>query len=333
MAALAESLAAKVIALAIIVIMISSVAIPTILSAQEESTSETFSNKDVLDVSLSGSYYTKNVTATIDTTEAATLADAIITVNGSVVDLPDAWATTVFWSGDNVNCRINGSDATSTASDILISGITTDNTPYFNFGMKMGGVNTIVFDSSAKTITVSGLAQSDSSEVSLVFASERIFTIENKGKCGYASSANVIKQAFISEDQMDGADTYGQLYQRNTSLTLGESTVSVLLVSDGIETQVYTTTDYSGDPLSATISYAGGSLVDGTTDVYKGVTATFTVTDGTNTATLDAYRSFIPIEISGHVTSNEMSGLIGIIPILLIICAVMFAVRMMGSKN
>lgn len=70
----------------------------------------------------------------------------------------------------------------------------------------------------------------------------------------------------------------------------------------------------------------GASKVDGTTDIYKVTSCNLTVTDGENSETFTPYRCLYLYEVNGHQSSGAMYDIYGLIPLIVAVGLLMFAI-------
>lgn len=131
---------------------------------------------------------------------------------------------------------------------------------------------------------------------------------------GYRSSsvdASNFKMTDINDYVLSGSYTTGEL---DTGYWF----------KDGVFSTSVTT--YSGS--TSTTS----ALIDGTRDIYN-VSATVTITDGSNSETFAPYRALVPYEVHGHETNGIMASLFNVLPLVTIAGLVMAGTYVFISRK
>lgn len=317
-----------IVGLVVIILMVTGAVIPAVENSETIVTEATFSNEDVLTTGEFGSYSTTSVNLVFDLSAdtATTIGDAVVTYNGENVNMRSGFNRHMVVVTNSLYIDIDGAGYSNKI--FYVTGI--DSTDTFNkaTGISFGNyVYTISYDASAKTVSLSSTADGFTT---LVFENQDLFwSIAPKNQYSYSNSAANMASVYVGQKDIENK-TVGILAS-NATLTIDDSSYYFECVYD--KSGVHVITDYTGE---YTVTYSWGNnltLVDGSTDVYKGAAFTFTLSvDGSDT-TLTPLRTFLKYEVEGHEVTNSEAALFAIIPLLLIIVAVLYAVRLMGASR
>lgn len=298
MAELAQSIASKVIALAIIVIVISSVVIPVVVDAQDDLYSDINNT--------TSKYFVKE----------ATIEEIVITASATAYTV-NGYEFTV----DNTKrILISGNYAIEAYSN------------YASFGVK-SYESASFYRAVSMTISADGtFTATDTSN------NTRTGTIE--GPILYFAENGTYGE-FESDFSFNADST---LYTRIGVTNFAGMTFEALLSGhyddlNGLAIDTYTNPWSAVDSEKLTYALDPNAYEKVNDYEYRmtiPTTMDVTYTDGGVDTTKQATVSFFyaPIEYTSLTSNDGMAyTLIGIIPMLLIICAVLFAVRMIGSRN
>lgn len=176
-------------------------------------------------------------------------------------------------------------------------------------------MTTITYNATAHTLTYS-------SGEDYTFTVPATFVLVWDKDGGYGELLNDSSYAGVVFSKSDFDKKTEGVYDWAGSITLGGTTVNALLAAS--KQGVTMSTDQEVD-WTVTITYPGMALVDGTTDLYSGATPTFVVSDGENSTSLVSQKGYMAFDADGHKTGGPNSALIGVIPLVAIICLVVFA--------
>lgn len=308
--ALAESITAKVVALAVIVLVICTAAIPTISDAQDQiksTTNNTNTSYRVIDASMSDVY-------------SYEVIDDKLYCNGEEIvgfNLPSAGRMYgVFASDRNLGQLMS-------TGQINLDAV-----------LPNAGAPTSVLQGTGKVIYNAGTLQVykadteiTSDVVDYTWAIVPYFTEDSSYGRVVVSSGT---EKYISNDSemyiiLPASAVNSSWTSGGTAkiIASGNGTVKSIIVTYNDSGTIATSTDITG------ISISGLTKVD---DLhYSFVNLTVTTPAGTTTVNTDVY---IPLEYE-YISNDDdsMRSLFGIIPILLVMIPVMFAVRMIGARN
>lgn len=207
---------------------------------------------------------------------------------------------------------------TSQATAIYINDYRTSSTAIsINYNMSIN------YDASEKTLTV--IKTSDESTVTTITA-ETVMTIKNGGSYVYLPTSGIGSSYYTTDLIKTGS--YGYL---DTSITYGDYTLEVVSNKNGIS--VFGLPE--GTEYTASLDVVGGSVVDGTTDIYSGGVPTFTIKIGDDTITDNSYRfgQVVLKDVAGHADSGAAYSLYGVFVVLFIVAVLMFAVRFVINRD
>lgn len=311
-----------IVSVAVSVIVIASIMIPAFDITGEQLKRTTYTN-DLGFVEF-GQYYDSDATMIVDATGAATVADVTITVNDEVIGMRDSWNRHVIADSDNMVFEINTTSSTTTMS--YLYGYDSNDT-YVTKSFLIDSVVTIDYDHDLKTITV------ESGEDTYTFDANYFFSVSNKHDYGYINSSSTFPDVAVSSKSMDDK-TAGILSIFSTNITTSEGTLPIVIISDISGTRViYDPSSYTGT-VTGELSFNGLSLISGYSDIYSGGSPEFTVTyDGTSTDTFTPARSFVMIEMEGHLSSTPQTSLLGVIPLIVIISVLIMVVSMVITRR
>lgn len=231
-----------------------------------------------------------------------TYADDTVTLGDYSLERDTTDYRVMYWEYGRI--VLNNSSA---STDLIIYDYRTTTTTSITYAC------TIEYDFSESTITV--VATSDSSTVTTITA-ETVMAIKEDGDYAFIASTSMSGVYYTQEAAENG--TLGFL---DTYTTYNDTTLEVVANIDGVS--VYGLPD--GTEYTASVEVVGGSLVDGTTDVYTGGTPTFTIVIGDDTITEATYRfgQAALYEIDGHKSSGAMYDMVGLLPLLLVVALVL----------
>lgn len=292
-----------IISLVVGVVLFSAILVPTVGTALVTAGDEvTYYNGG--DSPLRMDYYEEDFTMTY--------ADDTITLGDYSLERDTTDYRVMYWEYGRI--VLNNS---SSATDLIIYDYRTAGTTSITYAC------TIEYDVSESTITV--VKTSDSSTVTTITA-ETVMAIKEDGDYAFIASTSMSGVYYTQEAAENG--TLGFL---DTYTTYDDTTLEVVANIDGVS--VYGLPD--GTEYTASVEVVGGTLVDGTTDVYTGGTPTFTIVIGEDTITEATYRfgQAALYEISGHEASGAAYSLYAAIPIIVIAGIVIASIGMIGIRR
>ena len=294
-----QSMTYKVVALVLIILVIVSVALPVIEDAQLEIRTET-----------------NNTTANFNTVSVSDVPNLDLTVTAS------ASGTTIGDWTNNTTLIVLMSDnfyAQYYQGHFLVFDVAND---IFN-----GNTTSIVIDDGVATYTVSNVEYTVELEGTVYYGA-------NEGDSGlFTGSFNINKKTGFEltpmRIQLTAEDTSTIYLVGAAKGTVDKMEFVTASVWDSVNSEYIEV-----DPKTITATLNVTESDDGYYTVGNGVSYSMTYNDVVYSGTTSNAQKFAPIEY-GYIAESDSQfiNLIGIIPLLLIICAVMFAVRMIGSRN
>lgn len=316
-----------VISLVVIVLLIATTIIPVIEDSQTIVTEAVFSNEEVLTSGEYGSYSDSNVELVFDLSDvgATSIGDAKITYNGKDVTMRSGFNRHEILVTNSLYIEIDG--ASYSNKIFYVTGIDSTDTMWKGTGITFGNyIFTISYNISNKTVTISS---TNEEFTTIVFQNQNYFwSISPKDQYSYSNSATTMANVYVGQKDIDN-NTVGIL-SANATVTVSNVTYQFRCIYD--KGGVHVITDYTG---AYTVTYSWGdlTLVDGSTDVYKGASFTFTLTVNGEDSTLTPLRTFLKYEVEGHETSNSNSMLLAIIPLVAMVVPIMLAANMITSRR
>lgn len=321
-----NKLVIPIVGITVSIICLATILMPVINDSSTQLNITSFNNADVYNPTIFGKYYNNNTELIIDSSGAATVADVVITVNGAVVDIGDDFPTFTICSADNFAFRIDRSVETSYLASFY--GIDLDGNVYYNTLITMGTIATINYSPSQNKIIFS--YGSDT----FTFKGDGFFTLTNDKNYYMFVSNNVdFRQLYMSKSLID-SNTGGVITERSVSIQIADDiTISAYYLTNvnGSKIIVTNSETYTADDFTAELIFNGLNLVSGTTDVYTGGTPSYKVTyndDETIQTTNLAIRSFIAVEVPGHLSETSQSNVLWAIPVMVILVILMAAASM-----
>lgn len=180
---------------------------------------------------------------------------------------------------------------------------------------------TITYSASEKTLTVT--KNSDSSTIATITANT-VMCLKDQGEYVFVAASGIGDSYFTQKDVKDN-----KLGYLDTTITYNELSLEIVYNKSGIV--IYGLPE--GTEYTATLEVVGATLVEGTSDVYRGGTPTFTITIGEDTITESTYRfgQAVIKEAHGHERAGSIYALFGVISILGIVALVVVAAN--GIRN
>lgn len=277
-------------------------------------------------------YYTDDVVIVFDSPLGSTTnTSTTITIGDWYTDVSTAGITEVLFIGDTFFIQISPA---GNALMGIIRGIYEGVS--LNQNMVLETEYTLEYSVSDGNVKLTSLKHSDNTTATVFEVSTSVFfAVHENG--GYSLTRETYAGGRYAYENMaiDPANiTTGKLGASagTTSLTVGESTISVVWTLTDRGVQCATTT--AGYTLTGTVNVEGTlTLVEGTTDIYKGGTPTITINavkdddpSVTGSITFTPEASYVLRTVNGHATTGALYDVYGLIPLIVAVGLLMFVI-------
>lgn len=328
----AGGLVYSVVAIAIIVLIVSTVAVPVIEDSKTDVSMVTYHN-DKVSNSYMKNYGNEDFTLVLNGTNATTVGEVAVSLNGEPYQRSILGNYPVIIS-DSFILRLQGTASTNYSA--FMFGIDSDGNKYgfasgtLSGSMPMSDIHTIHYDAASSTITVQSTTAAFES---ITFSTNNVVALTNTLSDDSFIYYENISQVYNSV-KASSIDDFVLLTYNSTISIAGTSVLFTVVVSSS---DVYIMHGTNFDLMADySISYSA-SPVDGYTDLYDvsniEITVHCTYEGQEYSNTFVPNKSYYAYAVETHEITNSDIALLDVIPVLLFLVPVMFAVRMIQTRR